>query len=238
MFELSHQERLNILGLLKEEPHRLSHMSKKLGITTAEVSRHLDRLGRAGLIERDGENNYYLTPFAIIVLLEVSKFDFLTQHMEYFLTHDITIIPEHLLWLTSIAKGEFINGTLEISSMIKDTSLNARRYINVISTEIMRGIIELDCTKHDEGVVFRKIYPAGEDLPPEYEKRLGDTFQVRTMEQIPMALKMNESIAGVALNDRRGKIDFSLGIVGEDESFRRWVKAVFEYYWNIAKVRL
>jgi predicted transcriptional regulator len=235
MFELSHPERLKILHILDEKPMRLSHISKELDITTAEVSRHLDRLGNARLIERDPDSNYNLTPFAIIVLSEMANFDFLIENVEYFLSHDMVSIPDHLHWYNAMSKGEFRGGTLEISSMIKETSANAKKYVYVMSEEVMRVLVELDCQKHDSGVIFKKIYPKGTDFPPEYMDRLDDTFQLRTMEKLPLALKMNEKIAGVALHDMSGKVDLSMGLVGEEESFRKWVGAIFDYYWGKAK---
>ena len=176
MFELSHPERINILHLLKEKPRRLSQLSKELDVNTAEVSRHLDRLGKAGLIDRDSSNNYNLTTFANIILSEVSKFDFLTTNIEYFLKHDVSCIPEHLHWFNVMAKGSLSKGTLETTSLIKETSENAEKFVYVISNEVMRGMVDIDCKKNDKGVVFKKIYPRDAPIPGEYESRMGESF--------------------------------------------------------------
>lgn len=238
MFELSHPERLRILNMLKEKAMRLSHISKMLEVTTAEVSRHLERLGNAKLIDRDSESNYNITPFADIILSEISNFDFLLKNIDYFLHHSLSGIPEHLHWFNSMAKGSFIEGTLEISSMIKETSDEAKKYVYVISDEVMRGLVDLDCKKNDKGVVFKKIYPKDAQIPQEYKDRIGETFEIRTLEGIPLALKINEKIAGVALRDSSGKVDLSVCIFGENETFRTWVSTIFDYYWERAKTRL
>lgn len=235
LFELSHPGRLNILHLLKEEPMRLSHLSKKLDVTTAEVSRHLERLGKSNLIERDSENTYSITSFAAIILSEVSKLDFLTKHIDYFIKHDLSIIPTHLHWFNSMAQGQISKGTLETTSLIKDASVDARKFVYVISDQVMRGIVTIDCKKNEDGVVFKKIYPKGSDLPPEYESRMGETFDIRTLEDVPLGLKLNEKLAGVALRDSSEKVDYSEIMVGEDEAFRKWVIALFDYYWENSK---
>jgi predicted transcriptional regulator len=235
MFELSHPERLHILNMLKDEPMRLSQLSKKLKITTAEVSRHLDRLGNARLINRDSSSNYSITPFAAIVITEVTKFDFLLKNLDFFINHNLSTIPVYLQRFSSMSKGYFIEGTLETSSMIKDTSIEAQEYINIISDQVMRGMIELDSKKNDEGVVYKKIYPKDAEIPEEYKARMGENFQIKTLEEIPLSLKMNERIAGVALRGINGKIDYSMGLVGEDESFRIWVHSIFDYFWSHAK---
>jgi predicted transcriptional regulator len=235
MFELSHPERINILNLLKEKPRRLSQLSKELDVNTAEVSRHLDRLGKAGLIDRDSSNNYNLTTFANIILSEVSKFDFLTNNIEYFLKHDVSCIPEHLHWFNAMAKGSLSKGTLETTSLIKETSENAKKFVYVISNEVMRGMVDIDCKKMDSGVVFKKIYPRDAQLPTEYESRMGKSLEIKILEEVPVGLKMNEKFAGVGLMDTNGKVDLSVVMIGRDESFRSWVEAIFNYYWKKAK---
>jgi predicted transcriptional regulator len=238
MFELSHPERLKMLQMLQDEPMRLSQISNKLEVTTAEVSRHLDRLNKARLIERDSENNYHLTPFAVAVLSEFLNFEFLAQNTEFFINHDLSLLPQHLHWFHSMSKGKFIIGTLEVSSEIKDLSVNTRKYIYVISEEVMRGLVELDCKRNDEGIHFKKIYPKGADLPREYLDRLGDTFEIKTLEYIPLGFKMNEKTAGLVLRDMKGNLDYSKGFIGEDETFRLWTEAIFDYYWKRAKPML
>jgi len=232
MFELSHPERLHILHLLEKKPMRLSQISKKLKITTAEVSRHLDRLSKARLIDRDRESSYFITPFSTIILGEVTRFDFITKNLDFFLNHDLSLIPGHLHWLDSMAKGQFTKNTLETSSLIKDISVNAQEFIDVISDEVMRGMVEIDSQRHDGGVVFRKIYPQDSEIPEEYLTRLGDGFEIRTLEHVPLGLKMSERMGGVALRDTAGKVDYSTAMVGEDDSFRRWVRSIFDYYWE------
>lgn len=235
MFELSHPERLHILNLLKKKPMRLSQISKKLKITTAEVSRHLDRLTRAKLIDRDSESSFYITPFSGIILAEVARFDFMTKNIDFFLNHDLSLIPGHLHWLDSMATGEFTKGTLETSSLIKDISVNAEDYIYVISAEVMRGMVDIDCKRHDEGIIFKKIYPEDADIPEEYRTRLGESFEIRTLENVPLGLKMSEKMGGVALRDTAGKVDYSMGLVGENAVFKRWVKAIFDSSWEESK---
>ncbi len=134
-----------------------------------------------------------------------------------------------------MAKSGFTKGTIKISSMIKEASLSATKFIYVISDEIMRGLVEIDCKKNDEGVVFKKIYPKDAQIPSEYEARISENFEIRTLKEIPLALKMNENIAGLALRELSGKVDYSFGMTGEDESFRKWVGAIFDYYWEKAK---
>jgi predicted transcriptional regulator len=235
MFELSHPERLRMLNILKEKPMRLSEMSKLLDVTTAEVSRHMERLVKAKLTERNHDNCYKITPFAAIILSEYSKFDYLTQNVDFFLNHDFTVLPPELHWFTSMAEGELIEGTLEITSLFWEYHQEAKKYINVISDQIMRGIVDLNSKKIDNGVVVKKIYPNDVEIPQKYLSRIHNIHEIRTLEEIPLALIITDKNAAVILRGKNKKVDFSMGMVGENAVFRRWISAIFNYFWNEAK---
>ena len=52
LFEASNEDRLQILQLLEEKPLSVTILSKRLRIGTQEMSRHVSRLFRCGLINR------------------------------------------------------------------------------------------------------------------------------------------------------------------------------------------
>jgi predicted transcriptional regulator len=235
MFELSHPERLKMLQMLEKEPLRLSDISKTLDVTTAEVSRHLERLGRANLLERNSENRYHITSFAKIILAESSKFDYLIDNMDFFLNHDITLLPPHLYWFTSMAEGEIIEGALENASRMWEYNKEAKNYIHVISDEIMRGMVDITSSKIDQGVEVKKIYPVDADIPPEYASRTVDNHEIRILKVVPLAMIITEKNTGMSFRGTNGKVDFSMGLSGEKEAFRRWTRAIFDYYWDKAK---
>ena len=102
----------------------------------------------------------------------------------------------------------------------------------------MRGLVDLDCKRNDEGIHFKKIYPKDADLPREYIDRIGDTFEIKTLDSIPLGFKMNEKTAGLVLRDTKGNLDYSKGLIGEDDTFRLWTEAIFDYFWKRAKTIL
>ena len=169
MFELSHAERLKIIRILEKEPMRLSHLSKKLSITTAEVSRHLDRLGKVGLVEKK-ENKYQITTFTKPILVQLDGLDFLCQNNDYFLTHDLGVLPNEYLCLDIISRGKIVAGMLEVASRVKELSEDAHEFIYIMSDQVMRGLIKENLKKADEGVQIRAIYPKTEEIPAEYKK--------------------------------------------------------------------
>ncbi|UCG71221.1 MAG: DUF1724 domain-containing protein [Thermoplasmata archaeon] len=224
--------------MLKKKPMRLSDISKKLDVTTAEVSRHLERLAKSSLIDRNSDSNYRITSFAEIILSEFSNLDFLTLNKDFFLNHDISPLPKHLRWFASMAEGEIIEGALENASRMWEYNKVAKKYIHVISDEIMRGMVDLTCKKIDQGVDVKKIYPKDAEVPPEYASRIVKNHEIRTLDVIPLSMIITEKNTGMSFRSNNGKVDFCAGFTGDSESFRRWVNAIFDYYWDKAKPKL
>ncbi len=235
MFELSHPERLKMLKLLSEDAQRLTFLSKYLNITTAEVARHLERLKNVNLVEKKADNRYYITLFGQIVLREHKKLVFLTEHYEYFLNHNALVVPQEVFSIDYLARGGISRGTLENASLIRDISVEADEYVHLISPEIMRSLVDVNVEKMDSGVKFKFVYPTGITIPEEYLERVGKGCQIRLLERVPLAIKMNEKFGGLSLPNPTGELDYDAVLVGEDISFRTWLGTVFDYFWRAAR---
>ncbi len=233
MFELSHPERMNILHILKNQKLRMSDIAKQLGITTAETSRHLDRLGNAKLLSKNSSNLYHLTPLASIMLKSVGIIEFFTKNQEFFLRHDISSMPEQLLCMEAIKHSEIKQGTLENVSLISDLTYQAKDHICIISDVPMSSIVEATKKRAEEGVKFRIIYLKGVDVPEAYDDL--ENIEVRFIEKVDVVIKYSESAGGFALPNLEGKIDFSEVFFGENDYFLTWLEKVFEYYWKLSK---
>ncbi|UCD45075.1 MAG: hypothetical protein JSV27_00785, partial [Candidatus Bathyarchaeota archaeon] len=97
MFELSSNERMNIMLNLLEERLKLSHVSRKLDMTVTEASRHLQRLSDIQLIEKDVEGMFGPTRFGRLAIKLLSSLDFISMNKQYFLDHDVSNLPDELI---------------------------------------------------------------------------------------------------------------------------------------------
>ena len=68
LFELANVDRLTILTEIDTEPLKLSQVARKLSATVQETSRHLERLSKAKLIEKDSTSSYRITSFGKLIL--------------------------------------------------------------------------------------------------------------------------------------------------------------------------
>ena len=105
MFEVSNEERVRILRVIKGKRTSFSGVARELEITTQEVSRHFNRLMEAGLTTRDKEGFPSLTPFGSILLKQLEATRFTNDHRDYFVAHKANLLPD-----TFISRMGELNG--------------------------------------------------------------------------------------------------------------------------------
>ena len=72
-------------------------MAEKINATIPETSRHLGRLKEAKVIDRKSDGSYSVTTYGRLVFLLLSSFSFLSKTREYFLSHDISFLPQEFI---------------------------------------------------------------------------------------------------------------------------------------------
>ncbi|PWU78826.1 MAG: hypothetical protein DLM72_20575 [Candidatus Nitrosopolaris wilkensis] len=98
LFDISSNDRLTLLfAIRREENLRLTKLAEKLKATIQETSRHLGRLTEAKLIEKNPDGSYTLTSYGRLVLLLLSSYDCLSKSRDYFLSHDISFLPQEFI---------------------------------------------------------------------------------------------------------------------------------------------
>jgi len=97
LFEASNEDRLQILSLLTEKPMNLTTLSKRVGIGTQEISRHVSRLIESGIIRRDPDGLNRVTPYGRLILRQFSGLKFVSRNRHYFSDHIIDRLPEQFI---------------------------------------------------------------------------------------------------------------------------------------------
>jgi len=82
---------------IQKQRLKLSKIAKNLDMTITEASRHLQRLSKAKLVEKDVEGLYKLTLFGELALSLLSGFDFISKHRDYFVTHSLSNLPSEFI---------------------------------------------------------------------------------------------------------------------------------------------
>ncbi len=245
LFELAGEDRLNILLELKNKPHRLSYLSKKLGFTVQETSRNISRLTEAKLVTKNADGCFCLTPYGEETLGLLGGFNFLSQHREYFVTHTLSTLPKEFSnSIASLNGCELVDDVMVAFSNVESMIKKAEEYIWISSNQILVSTLPYLQEALKRGVEFKLMLPMEVTPPKDAVERMYDPiflqalktgqFENRLLEKIDVLICLSEKeVAALGFLNVDGKMDYH-GFHSEDELSFKWTKALFSHYWNLA----
>lgn len=232
-FELASDSRLGILRELNMKDQKMQEAARRLGLTTTDAFRQLQRLGEASLVRKQPDGSYAITRYGRLVLQLSSPLEFLLKHREYFLTHDLFCLPYQ--FVNRI--GELSGASLSMDSM-ENVNL-AGRMVREAGQYLWGGGPERPLEsagqtaygRAPEGVKFKFLFP--EQYLPDHAV-LADTpqnIEWRGLSDIPVTIVLTEKEAGICFPLVGGKADYA-AFIGDDPAFLNWVRDLFLYYWE------
>ena len=238
-FELSHTKRIAILSLLRPQPLRLSALAERTGISAPEVTRHLHRLVRLGLVDRRPERLFGLTGYGRVITEFLPSFEFLVQHREFLRNHDLSRLPPAFVHrLDELANPEIGEDVTDTMRHLDTVLEGAREFawfmgpLPVLTEEAIAREMERSSAAVRVLIPPNLVGPA--PSPPRRRRPL-ERLEVRLLAEIPLGVAMNEQIAGVSFPNRAGRIDLTTGIRGRTSDFRAWCRDVFQHYWELGR---
>lgn len=233
LFELSSEERLKTLGLLRIQSLKLTHIAQHLDISLSECSRHLQRLLESFLIEKGSDGDYSLTPYGHLTLSLLPGMEFLSKHCQYFLNHDLSNIPpEFIKRIGELISGELAQDTPTGIKLVDLLYRNTREYAWIMAGQVIVNVMPVVEEKIVEGVKFRSIFPEMFTPPPQYKPSIGP--ERRTLPTVNMRLLLNEKEALICFPLKDGRIDYA-PFTSKNPEFHKWCKDLYLYYWERAK---
>jgi len=236
LFELSSEDRLRILFGLQEKVMRLTHLSKKLGLTVQETSRHLLRLSNAKLIKKEVDGFYRPTPYGEHCMTLLSGFLFLSKQREYFITHTTSHLPHE--FVSRI--GDLVNCTFEGDIMVafhgvENIIQKAQEYVWILSDQILMSTRPPLLKAVKRGVEFRLMLPEDMTPPPDFKPtEITKLVKMKTLKRVDVGLVTSEKEGVVAFPTTDGSIDY-LGFRLTDERSHKWCRDLFLYYWEMGE---
>jgi predicted transcriptional regulator len=239
LFELANEDRLNILDALRNKAMKLTEVSKTLDLTMQETSRHLQRLGKAGLVKKHADGAYHMTLHGGNVLLQLPGLDFLVEHREYFLTHSTSHLPrQFLIRIGDLHGSSFLDNPLVVLQRTNTIIEQAKEHLWFIADEVPTGCIPLIEAAVKRGVSTWFLMPKAieqPDLPNDYRPQYGpedrERMQLGYAESIDFVSTVTESTALVGFPKTDGKMDY-LAFLVQSEIALSWCKDLFLHYWN------
>ncbi len=232
-FQLASVDRKRILLELQRNSLHLNETAKKLGMTATETLRQLQRLSEASLIQRQPDGSYAMTEYGRLVLQLSSSVEFVSEHREYFLTHDVRCLPRQFLdRLGVLAAATLTLETTETLNGLGRAVADAKEFMWAAGMESPLNIGPPLGDKIAEGVTFRFILPE-RLLPPQASER-NAAVEWRVLDSIPVNLVVTEKEGGITFPLPGGKADY-VGFGGKNPAFHGWLKDLFGYYWEKGK---
>lgn len=243
LFILASIDRLTLLSEIATEKRRLSQLTTKLSATPQETSKHLVRLRDAKLIEKDSDGFFSLTALGKIILNLVPSFRFLTQNIEYILSHDIPSLPlEFIERLAELQEGELTDDVGSVIAHLQQVVQSAEEYIWLMADHRLGNqeyVTKSGKLESNSRITWRVILPASSNINwAEIRRAAGvhngriEYHLIEDPNDIKTGIAMNEKIAGVTFPNATGKLDFNGGFRSDNPLFHRWCQDLFESNWN------
>ncbi len=250
-FELSNEDRLEILHKLSDTPMNVTHLARELDITTQECSRHTARLSEALLVAKGTEGAYALTSYGRLSLNLIAGPSFVAEHRDYFNAHSLDIHPQEFVSrIGELKAGKPTGNAMVTFSIVESLMRDAEEYLCMIHDQYLPSILPLCVSALKRGVELRsvelKAKPPGRSLEPirpdyitledeEYFIQLWHEGRIKSLfsEEVHVFLYINEKEALIAFPLAEGGFDY-LGFSSEDPAFHKYCMDVFEFYYERA----
>ena len=235
LFNLASNDRLTLLVNINEKKQRLTSLAKIINASTQECSRHLSRLSDSGYVRKDSDGSFEATTLGKAVLRVLPSIQFLLIHKNYFITHDLTSIPASFNErIGELVEGKLVGHFNTVLDHIKKVILEGREYVWLIADQPVVPTSTLGNAFTSRNVPVRLIVKRGIDLSALSAAKsiLPEKFEVANLNDVGVAMAINEKLAGVCFPGPDGKLDFGVGFVGSGSSFRSWCCDLFDYYWK------
>jgi predicted transcriptional regulator len=249
MFEVSNEDRVRILRELSAEHCTYSDLSRRLDITTQEVSRHVQRLTENGLTVRRSDGLLALTPFGELLLRQLDTLRFTSANRGYFADHVVSGLPDKFMArMGELRSCTPIDDVMVAVHRVQRLVEEAEEYIlNINMRYFSSGFTAIKAAFDREvkgyflhGSTLRLPEEMTDDrrrvFPEGYVERLkgAGTYLERLLD-VPMILYLSEKdVALLCFPTVGGEFDFR-GFSSGGQEAHEWCRDLFFYYWDKAK---
>lgn len=247
LFELSNEDRLRILGELRKDNLKLSHISQRLDYTAQETSRNIARLVEAKLVTRTTDGSYEITPYGIQAMRLIPGYQFLSKNADYFYEHTLENLPDKFVSrIGELNECQPITQLLDVFGNIERVFKEAEEYYIYIGEPLgLSSTLELVSEALDRGVKARGIEPSEYEWPAEIRESVPEEIWInigrhktegslkqKYQSKFNITFLMNEKeVATLNFLKHTGEFEY-FGFTATDPKAVEWCKDVFEYYWS------
>ncbi len=245
--------RKNILISLKEGDKSLGDLRERLGISSTTAIHALRDLEKHRLTHQDKERKYCLTNIGSVIALKLMDFedsaDVLRKHERFWLEHDLSGIPEHMLEKIGWLKNSNI---VQINSL--DVYKTHESFVQFIKpAKWIKGVTPIFSA--DYPIVFKEIME--KNVPTQailtdavlnktidglgrrkFDKLISkNNFDILVInDNLKVAFTITDSFLSFGLFTNNGIYDITHDLISTDNKAIHWGTELFEYYRGKAKI--
>jgi len=244
------EKRKDLLLLLEEGPKTGDEIKTALNVNSTSIMPQIKKLKEGRLIVQDENNVYRLSDMGEIVVEKMGPLldtvRVFEENYDYWINHDFTAIPEHLLNRIDELGNYFmleadLNRLFEVPEDFKKNLLASKHikmflsYFNPfhieIYTELVRKETEM-CLILTEPVFKRMKMDYFEDLKTLVESKNTEVYICD--KNVTLKDVVTERFCSLVLFDQKGKFDHQR-LMGFDESALKWCEELFLYYKDMSR---
>jgi predicted transcriptional regulator len=246
MFEVSNEDRVSILRELRMERSTYSDLSRKLDITTQEVSRHLSRLTENGLTTRRTDGLLELTPYGELVLRQLNAVEFTSKHREYFVSHMLSGLSDKFVSRMGALRECTLNLDVMVSiHRVQKILQEAEEYVWNLNLPYIASAFPYIKNIFERGVEGRFLHGEELHLPDEMRgerQRVFSDDEVRSLKATGLYKERlveagliiytsEKELAILCFPEADGRFDY-MGFTTTDPDALEWCSDVFLHYWE------
>ena len=244
--------RKGILTSLREDKKPLSELREELDVSSTTAIHALRELERDNLVFQDEARNYALTQIGEVIALKLSDFidaiEVLKKHEDFWLMHDLSGIPPHLLDKIGDLKNSILledtptdifkaHATflqiLDTANEVKGiSSIFHPGYPEIIEKLVIRKGIDVELILTDN--VLAKTFEVAEGVFKKLLRKPNFTPLVIN-EDVKIALTITDTVFNLGLFTNEGVYDYNRDLICYEKKGLLWGGALYNYYRQLSK---
>ena len=213
----------------------MTDLAIRLSATAQETSKHLGRLVDGGLIEKGPAGSYRMTSYGTVIFDLMPSLNFMSSHQKYFLTHDISSLPQQfILRIGELEGNSYVEHVTNVITECQHLLGMAQQEFCWIADQPLPWAISrvFPESMSVRAIMQSDLSPKGYQLAREV---LGPRAELRFADKVKVGIAVNEKMGGVVFPDLSGRPDFGSGFIGYTSDFQRWCSDLFDHYWENAR---
>jgi predicted transcriptional regulator len=244
-FELSNLDRLKVLQEISQAPKKLTEISGAIDTTHQQCLRHLRRLTKMQLVNRNNEGSYKMTLFGELVLQLTPGLTFISKHRDYFNSHSLAQIPpEFVARIGELSESTLIPNVMQVISEIEAIVKNTEDHLNVIINKrthsirpyiaeaIRRGIKlnSISITSYVPTIDVKREINIRDELDIINAEKNGTT-KVADQTNFSVYLYQSEKTMFISFPLQNGTFDYN-GFHSSNQEAIKYCDELFKHFWS------